>query len=58
MCEIGPYQTKTKYDKALKQHVYRGFHAYTVSGLILSLRPANDRRRYFLTTSLIGWVQA
>ena len=28
------------------------------SGLILGLRPANKRRRYFVTTSLIGWVQA
>ena len=22
------------------------------------LRPANERRRYFVTTSLIGWAQA
>ena len=26
--------------------------------LILDLLPANERRRYFVTTSLIGWVQA
>ena len=26
--------------------------------MILGLRPANDRRRYFVTTSLIGWAQA
>ena len=26
--------------------------------LILGLRPANERRCYFVTTSLIGWVQA
>ena len=26
----------------------------TVSGLILGLRPANERRHYFVTTSLIG----
>ena len=26
------------------------------SALILGLRPANERRRYFVTTSLIGWV--
>ena len=26
-------------------------------GLILGLRPANERRRYFVTTSLTGWVQ-
>ena len=30
--------------------------AYT--GLILGLRPANERRRYFVTASLIGWAQA
>ena len=28
------------------------------SGLILGLRPANERRRYFVTASLIGWGQA
>ena len=28
------------------------------SGLILGLRPANERRRYFVTTSFIGWAQA
>ena len=26
--------------------------------LILGLRPANERRRYFVTTTLIGWAQA
>ena len=29
-----------------------------ITGLILGLRQANERRRYFVTTSLIGWVQA
>ena len=29
----------------------------TTLGLILGLRPANDRRRYIVTTSRIGWVQ-
>ena len=29
-----------------------------IAGLILGLRPANERRRYFVTTSLIGRVQA
>ena len=28
----------------------------SISGLILGLRPANERRRYFGTSSLIGWV--
>ena len=27
------------------------------SGLILGLHPANERRRYFVTTSLIGWCK-
>ena len=28
-----------------------------IIGLILGLRPANERRRYFVMTSLIGWTQ-
>ena len=28
-----------------------------VPGLILGLRPANERRRYKVTPSLIGWAQ-
>ena len=27
-------------------------------GLIPGLRPANERRRYFVMASLIGWAQA
>ena len=33
-------------------------HDSATSGLILGFRPANERRRYLVTTSLIGWVQA
>ena len=29
-----------------------------IPGLILGLRPVNERRRYFVTTSLIGWAHA
>ena len=29
----------------------------SIAGLILGLRPANERRRYFVTPSLIGWAQ-
>ena len=28
------------------------------TGMILGLHPANERQRYFVITSLIGWVQA
>ena len=28
------------------------------TGSIVGLRLANERRRYFVTTSLIGWLQA
>ena len=28
-----------------------------ISGLILGLRPANEKRRYKVTPSLIGWAQ-
>ena len=30
---------------------------YTISGLMLGLRPANERRRYKVKTSLIGWAR-
>ena len=30
---------------------------WSTTGLILGLSPTNERRRYFVTTSLIGWVQ-
>ena len=29
-----------------------------IKGLILGLHPANERRRYFVTTSFIGWAHA
>ena len=28
-----------------------------IAGLIIGLRPANERRRYFVTTSLVDWAQ-
>ena len=33
---------------------YPSYLAHT-AGMILGLRPANERRRYFVKTSLIGW---
>ena len=30
---------------------------YATSGLILGLHPANERSRYRVTSSLIGWAQ-
>ena len=33
------------------------FHYDAGTGLILGLHPANERQRYFVTMSLIGWVQ-
>ena len=32
--------------------------AYTIAGLILDLRPANERWCYFVMMSFIGWAQA
>ena len=40
---------------------FDGSHGYIEAdnaGLILGLHPANERRHYFVTTSLIGWMQA
>ena len=28
-----------------------------IAGLILGLLPANERQRYFVTSSLFGWLQ-
>ena len=36
---------------------YGGIFRTWIAGLILGLRPANERRRYKVTPSLIGWVQ-
>ena len=33
-----------------------GFSALTIAGIILYMRPANERRRYIVTPSLIGWA--
>ena len=32
-------------------------NSLALTGLILGLRPASERRRYFVKMSLIGWVQ-
>ena len=34
--------------------LYLYMRSLVYTGLILGLRPANERRRYFVTTSLIG----
>ena len=31
--------------------------SFADTGLIIGLRPSNERRRYFVKTSLIGWAQ-
>ena len=41
---------------SMNQFICIGKHAYK-AGLILGLRPANDRHRYKVTVSLIGWDQ-
>ena len=41
----------------LHKQAYENLGKY-ITGLILGLRPANERRCYFVTTSLIGWAQA
>ena len=33
-----------------------GNSIYTYAGIILCMRPANERRRYIVTSSLIGWA--
>ena len=42
---------------ALAEGVFLELESQTYAGLILGLRPAIERRRYFVTTSLIDWTQ-
>ena len=50
--------------KFLQNKLYQGtsgesnLYIKLISGPILGLRPANERRRYKVTASLIGWAQA
>ena len=59
MCHIVPvmarYQTHVVQNWCAVCTEFPGTH---MPGLILGLRLANERRRYFVTTSLIGWGQA
>ena len=54
--------TATVIHSLMARHVttLRQNHMYVLGSkstrLILGLRPANERRRYFVMTSLIGWV--
>ena len=43
-----------KFSQLLKEET--GVLKYIEAGLILGLHPANERQRYFVTVSLIGWV--
>ena len=45
------YHNKTNHNQIMC--IFDGVH----SGRILGLHPANERRRYKVTPSLIGWVQ-
>ena len=38
--------------------IYCSQDSFYILILILDLRPANEVRRFFVTTSLIGWAQA
>ena len=53
--KIGQYHKTTK-GKLEHGHIY--WDVTYIYEIILSLRPTNERRRYFVTTSLIGWAQA
>ena len=48
---IGPYAKKMSTMTPTSSYEY-------CSMADLGLHPASERRRYFVTTSLIGWVQA
>ena len=49
--------TCTHVDLLSMGHAMLSIVIYINPGPILGLRPANERRRYFVTTSLIGYAQ-
>ena len=56
----GKYDTHTyRHNTHKHMHAYVRAHKHThiYTGLILGLCPANERRRYKVTPSLIGWAQ-
>ena len=54
-CRAGNMQLSETSDDPFHWHLWLDI---IYGGLILGLRPANERRRYFVPTSLIGWAQA
>ena len=47
-----------KIDMKMLYFIYKIIHTSGyITGLTLGLHQANERRRYFVTTSLIGWAQ-
>ena len=39
-----------------RKNIIFQYERAVILGLILGLRPANERRRYLVSTSLIGWA--
>ena len=66
ICDL--YSTILQLQKSIKDDITDNLYLYIwnvrnelrkdhISGLILGLHPANERRRYKVTPSLIGWAQ-
>ena len=56
---MGAWYSRTPQHIPSSRLPFYGITKYvTFPGLILGLCPTNGRRRYFVTASLIGWVQA
>ena len=51
------HDTKPLPEPILPYHELNMYDEKYSTGLILGLRPANERRCYFVTPSLIGWAQ-
>ena len=47
------FQLRFHWQKDLQQH---RLNSNTLTGIIFCLRPANERQRYIVTSSLIGWA--
>ena len=51
------FKVRMTYILFTRMYKYAWSISRTIARLILGLRPANERRRYKVTPSLIGWAQ-
>ena len=58
LAQINPCHTECVFIISKQRYGAGKDVSYSYTGLILGLHPANEKWRYFVTMSFIGWAQA